>query len=122
MLKSANSPPWSRRGGCASSRRALPYILLPLRALKTVCGLGPPNASPIGAQPVNKDVMSFLGRKLHPQFQGEIVSDVCDLAFKRIPGARIKHPVKQNRLKMYDKAGSVLRIEMVINEPDGFKV
>src|SRR5262249_49572846 len=30
--------------------------------------------------------------------------------------------VKQNWLKMYDKAGSVLRLEMVINEPEGFKV
>jgi len=69
-----------------------------------------------------KDVMSFLGRKLHPLFEGEVVSDVCDLAFKRIPGARIKHRVKQNWLKMYDKAGSVLRVEMVINEPEGFKV
>ncbi len=69
-----------------------------------------------------KDVMSFLGRKLHPLFEGEIVSDVSDLSFKRIPGARIKHRVKQNWLKMYDKAGSVLRIEMVINEPEGFKV
>jgi len=36
------------------------------------------------------------------------------LAFKWIPGARIKHRVKQNWLKMYDKAGSVLRLEMVI--------
>ena len=35
-------------------------------------------------------------RQLHPLFQGEVVSDVCDLAFKRIPGARIKHRVKQN--------------------------
>ena len=66
--------------------------------------------------------MSFLGRKLHPLFQGEVVSDVCDLAFKRSPEARIKHRVKQNWLKKYDKAGSVLRLEMVINEPAGFKV
>jgi len=66
--------------------------------------------------------MRFLGRQLHPLFQGEVVSDVCDLAFKRIPGARIKHRVKQNWLKVYDKAGSVLRVEMVFNEPEGFKV
>ena len=69
-----------------------------------------------------KEVMSFLGRKIRPYFEGEIVSDVCDLSFKRIPGTRIKHRVKQNWLKMYDKAGSVLRLEMVINEPEGFKV
>ncbi len=59
---------------------------------------------------------------IRPYFEGEIVSDVCDLSFKRIPGARIKHRVKQNWLKMDDKAGSVLRLEMVINEPEGFTV
>ena len=69
-----------------------------------------------------KEVMSFLGRKIRSNFEGEIVSDACDLSFKRIPGARIKHRVKQNWLKMYDKAGSVLRLEMVINEPEGFTV
>lgn len=69
-----------------------------------------------------KEVMSFLGRKIRSNFEGEIVSDRSDLAFKRIPGARIKHRVKQNWLKMYDKAGSVLRLEMVINEPEGFTV
>jgi hypothetical protein len=51
-----------------------------------------------------REVMNFLGRPLHPLFQGEVVSDVCDLSFKRISGAGIKHRVKQNWLKMYDKA------------------
>jgi len=69
-----------------------------------------------------KEVMSFLGRKIRSYFEGEIVSDFSDLSFKRIPGARIKHRVKQNWLKMYNKAGSVLRLEMVINEPEGFTV
>ena len=69
-----------------------------------------------------KEVMSFLGRKIRPYFEGEIVSDLCDRSFKRIPGSRIKHRVKQNWLKMYDKAGSVLRLEMVINKPEGFTV
>ena len=35
---------------------------------------------------------------------------------------RIQHRVKENWLKMYDKAGSVLRVEMVINNPEEFKV
>ena len=35
---------------------------------------------------------------------------------------RIKHRVKVNWIKMYDKAGSVLRVEMVINDPTAFKV
>ena len=55
--------------------------------------------------------MSFLGKKIRSQFEGEVVTDVSDLSFKRIPGSRIKHRVKQNWLKMYDKAGSVLRLE-----------
>src|SRR5438876_5027729 len=69
-----------------------------------------------------KEVMSFLGKKIRSQFEGEIVTDVSDLSFKRIAGSRIKHRVKQNWLKMYSKAGSVLRLEMVINEPEGFTV
>jgi hypothetical protein len=70
-----------------------------------------------------KDVMSFLGKKLRGQFLGEIVSYTKDGAWlPRVPGARIKHRVKENWLKMYDKAGLVLRVEMVINNPECFKV
>jgi hypothetical protein len=70
-----------------------------------------------------KDVMSFLGRKLTGHFLGEITSDMKDgFRNRRIPGARVKHRVKENWLKMYDKAGSVLRLEMVINNPEEFKV
>jgi hypothetical protein len=68
-----------------------------------------------------KEVMSFLGRKLHGKFAGEIISDM-NARCQRIPGARIKHRVKENWLKMYDKAGSILRVEMVINSPEEFKV
>jgi len=69
-----------------------------------------------------KEVMSFLGKKLHGKFEGELITDLLDLAHKRIPGARVKHRVKQNWLKMYDKGGMVLRIETVINNPEWFKV
>jgi hypothetical protein len=70
-----------------------------------------------------KDVMGFLGRKLTGHFLGEIISDMKDGGWRgRIPGARIKHRVKENWLKMYDKDGSVLRVEMVINNPEEFKV
>jgi len=70
-----------------------------------------------------KEVMSFLGRKLHGKFEGDIVSDMnAGVWRRRLPGARIKHRVKENWLKMYDKASSVLRVEMVINSPDEFKV
>jgi hypothetical protein len=65
-----------------------------------------------------EDVLRFLGRKLTPQFQGEVQSHVG----RRVEGIRVKHAMKTNRLKMYDKAGSVLRIETVINDPREFQV
>ncbi len=64
------------------------------------------------------DVMRFLGGKVHGAFQGEIVSDFKD----RPEGIRIKHRVQRNSVKLYDKQGSVLRVETTINDPHGFKV
>jgi hypothetical protein len=69
-----------------------------------------------------KEVMGFLGRKLVGQFRGEIVTDLLELGLQRLPGARIKHRVKENWLKMYDKVGMVLRVETVINSPEEFRV
>ena len=69
-----------------------------------------------------KEVMNFLGRKLRGNFEGEIVSDLSSLVCRRTGGSRIKHRVKQNWLKMYDKAGLVLRVETVINNPEEFRV
>ncbi len=66
-----------------------------------------------------QDILTFLGRRLHPRFDGEVLTD-CKK--DRWPGARIKHRVKNNWLKMYDKFGCVLRIETVINNPREFKV
>jgi hypothetical protein len=65
-----------------------------------------------------EDVLSFLGRKLHGNFTGEVLND-CK---KRWPGARVKHRMKENWIKMYDKHGLVLRIETVINHPYEFKI
>jgi hypothetical protein len=65
------------------------------------------------------DILAFLGRRLHPRFDGEVLTD-CKK--DRLPGARIKHRVKNNWLKMYDKFGLILRIETVINQPREFKV
>jgi hypothetical protein len=65
-----------------------------------------------------EDVLRFLGRKLEPSFAGEVQTH----AGKRAEGKRVKHSMKKNRLKMYDKAGSVLRIETVINDPGEFRV
>lgn len=69
-----------------------------------------------------KEVMNFLGRKLRGNFEGEIVSDLSSLVCRRTGGSRIKHRVKENWLKMYDKAGLVLRVETVINNPEEFRV
>jgi len=63
--------------------------------------------------------LTFLGRKLHANFQREALTDSKQ---KRWPGARVKHRVKENWIKMYDKHGCVLRIETVINQPREFKV
>lgn len=66
-----------------------------------------------------EDVLTFLGRKLHGNFQGEILTDFKN---KRYPGARVKHRMCENWIKMYDKHGCVLRVETVINHPRQFKV
>jgi len=63
-------------------------------------------------------VMTFLGRKYRQTFQG----DVKTTWQRREPGAAVKHWIKRNALKMYDKDGRVLRIETVINDPKEFFV
>jgi hypothetical protein len=70
------------------------------------------------------DVMRFLGRKLpkhggvHGRFSGEVVSDLK----ARPEGLRIKHRLNFNSIKMYDKQGSVLRVETTINDARDLKV
>jgi hypothetical protein len=64
------------------------------------------------------DVMRFLGKKLDLRFRGEVVSDRRE----RPEGVRIKHRVGINSVKLYDKQGSVARVETTINDPQAFKV
>jgi hypothetical protein len=71
------------------------------------------------------DVLRFLGRSrspmktgVHHSFQGEVVSDVKT----RPEGVRIKHRANANSIKMYDKQGSVLRVETTINDARDMKV
>jgi len=64
------------------------------------------------------DVMRFLGKKPHGNFQGEVISDYR----QRPEGIRVKHQLKQNSIKIYDKQGSVLRVETTINDPSDFRV
>jgi len=64
------------------------------------------------------DVMRFLGRRVNPSFKGEIISSFKD----RPEGIRIKHYAGYNSVKLYDKAGKVLRVETTINTPYDLKV
>jgi hypothetical protein len=71
------------------------------------------------------DVLRFLGRRNLPagggvpaRFAGEVVSDLR----RREEGVRIKHRLNSNSIKMYDKQGSVLRVETTINDARDFRV
>ena len=64
------------------------------------------------------DVMRFLAQKTPGNFTGQIVSSFKD----RAEGVRVKHWLRGNSIKMYDKAGSVLRVETTIGDPTDFKV
>jgi hypothetical protein len=65
-----------------------------------------------------EDILSFLGKKLHANLTADVDTD-CK---KRPQGFRVKHRHGGNWLKMYDKFGQVLRIEMVINQPRCFNI
>ena len=66
----------------------------------------------------SEDVMRFLGKKLAPQYRGEITTDYK----KRVEGIRVKHWAANNSMKLYDKFAQVLRPEMTTNNPGQFKV
>lgn len=64
-----------------------------------------------------KDVLRFLARRTNVLFSGQATSSMVE----RVEGVRVKHWIEQNSIKMYDKAGSILRIETTINNPRPFK-
>jgi hypothetical protein len=69
----------------------------------------------------SREVMRFLGRKVPAEGlyrAGEVVSDLRS----RPEGMRVKHRINRNSIKMYDKQGSVLRVETTINDPREMKV
>lgn len=66
----------------------------------------------------SRDVLRFLGRRVPAKggvgcFRGDVETDLCE----RTEGIRIKHRVNGNSIKMYDKQGTVLRVETTINNP-----
>jgi hypothetical protein len=64
-----------------------------------------------------KDVLRFLARRTNKLFSGKATSTMVE----RIEGVRVKHWIEQNSIKMYDKAGSILRVETTLNNPRPFK-
>jgi hypothetical protein len=62
-------------------------------------------------------VASFLGKKITPQLAQEIGSQFST----RIEGTCVKHRFGKASIKMYDKAGIVLRIETTANDMSFFK-
>jgi hypothetical protein len=65
-----------------------------------------------------QDVLRFLGRRMGARSSGEVTSSYL----RRPEGLRVKHRVEENSIKMYDKAGCVLRVEVTINQPRRFLV
>lgn len=63
-------------------------------------------------------MLRFLGRRTNSRFNERAESSLK----KRIEGARVKHYVEENSIKMYDKAGLILRVETTINNPKRFRV
>jgi hypothetical protein len=63
------------------------------------------------------NVATFLGRKLHGNYQDEIGNHFNT----RIEGTRIKHYMGPVSIKMYDKLGRSLRIETTTNNVSFFK-
>lgn len=63
------------------------------------------------------NIMTFFSKKLDPRYQGEIGNNYN----VRIQGSRIKHSIGKNSIKMYDKYGKILRIEITVNDIPFFK-
>ena len=66
-----------------------------------------------------KDILGFLGRKWDRRFDGEVHTHFEN---DRWFGTRLKHRMRRNWLKLYDKFGLLLRVETVINAPQEFYV
>ena len=65
-----------------------------------------------------RDILGFFGRPLHGLFEGEVYTETQD----RDWGLRLKHRVGRNWIKMYNKAGAILRVETVINRAQDFRI
>ncbi len=71
------------------------------------------------------DIMRYLGHvvpattgRVNGHFKDELISSYQH----RREGVRLKHSVGVNSIKMYDKAGNILRVESTVNRPQAFKI
>src|SRR5499427_4406420 len=62
------------------------------------------------------NIATFLGKKLHGNYQDEMGNRFN----VRIEGTRIKHTMGPVSLKMYDKFGLILRLEVTVNDVSFF--
>jgi hypothetical protein len=63
-------------------------------------------------------VLRYLGKRVDRRFDGQVQADLR----RRVEGVRLKHSVNGNSVKMYDKQGSVLRVETTIHNPRDLRV
>lgn len=72
----------------------------------------------------SREVLRFLGHKtpahggVNGNFTGEVLTDLRE----RAEGIRLKHRLNRNSIKMYDKQGTVLRVETTVNDARDLKV
>ena len=66
----------------------------------------------------SRDVLRFLGHGVPSRFCGELSSNLKH----RPEGLCLRHRANGNSIKVYDKQGSVLRVETTIVHPEHFKV
>ena len=63
------------------------------------------------------DIATFLGKKLHGLYQGEMGNNFN----VRLLGTRIRHRMGPVSIKMYDKLALILRIEVTVNDVSFFQ-
>jgi len=70
------------------------------------------------------DVLRFLGHvvKRDGGIPAREQREISSSFLQRVEGVRVKHRAGMNSVKMYDKQGSVLRVETTINDATVFKV
>lgn len=70
-------------------------------------------------------VMRYFGRRdlsLSGQIKGRPPQNLMTACRRFYEGIRVKHWLNHNSVKLYNKSGSILRIETTINKTRGFKV